>query len=42
MNLKDVQVEIKFHFFKKTLQGEGKCILVTPSQAITILDSVLY
>jgi hypothetical protein len=36
--VKDIQVEIKFHFLKKTVQFEGKYILVSLSYATIILD----
>jgi len=41
-NLIDKQVQIQFHFSKKTFQGEGKCILLSLSEATVITDSEIY
>ena len=35
-NLTDKQVQIQFHFFKKTFQGEGKCIFLSLSETTVI------
>jgi hypothetical protein len=36
INHTDKQVQIQFHFFKKTFQGEGKCIFLSLSEATVI------